>query len=153
VGPRAFLGTVVKRKIPSPYRDSNPRTSNPQSSATPLSYSDIVTLIIFVKLVKLLSLCLAKPRVMETYQLLNLAQCHEDIRKSGGITPCILDLGTTWRCVVSFMPRPLYPRGKSTTIPIGWEAEFVPEPVWKRWRREKIPSLDLLGFERRSSSP
>jgi hypothetical protein len=26
VGPRAVLGTVVKRKIPSPCRESNPRT-------------------------------------------------------------------------------------------------------------------------------
>jgi len=29
---------------------------------------------------------------------------------SGGIGPPILDLGTRWRWVVSFMPRPLYPQ-------------------------------------------
>jgi hypothetical protein len=34
VGPRA----VVRRKIPSPYRDSNHRSSSPKPSDTPLSY-------------------------------------------------------------------------------------------------------------------
>jgi len=29
VGLRAFLDAVVRRKIPNPYRDSNPRSSNP----------------------------------------------------------------------------------------------------------------------------
>jgi hypothetical protein len=32
---------------------------------------------------------------------------------SGGISPCILDLSTRWRWVVSFMPWLLYPRGKN----------------------------------------
>jgi len=31
---------------------------------------------------------------------------------SGGIAPRILHLGTRWRWVVSFTPRPLYPHGK-----------------------------------------
>jgi len=31
---------------------------------------------------------------------------------SGGIAPSILDLGTRWRCVVSFTSRSPYPRGK-----------------------------------------
>jgi hypothetical protein len=30
---------------------------------------------------------------------------------SGSITPCILDLGTRWRWMVSFTPRPLYLQG------------------------------------------
>jgi hypothetical protein len=38
VGPRACLDVVVKRKIPSPCRDSNPRSSSPLPSATPMSY-------------------------------------------------------------------------------------------------------------------
>jgi len=29
VGPRAGLDAVVRRKIPSPYRDSNPQSSSP----------------------------------------------------------------------------------------------------------------------------
>jgi hypothetical protein len=38
VGPRAGLDEVVKRKIPSTYRDSNPRSSSPEPSAIPLNY-------------------------------------------------------------------------------------------------------------------
>jgi hypothetical protein len=38
VGPRTGLDTMEKRKIPSPCRDSNPRSSSPQPSAIPLSY-------------------------------------------------------------------------------------------------------------------
>jgi hypothetical protein len=37
---------------------------------------------------------------------------------SGGIVPCILDLGTRWRRVVSFRRRPLYPQGKSPWYPL-----------------------------------
>jgi hypothetical protein len=33
VGPRAFLDAVVKRKIPSPHRESNPKTPIVQSVA------------------------------------------------------------------------------------------------------------------------
>jgi hypothetical protein len=36
---------------------------------------------------------------------------------SGGIAPRI-DLGTRWRRVVSFTPRPLYPQGKSPWYPL-----------------------------------
>jgi hypothetical protein len=32
---------------------------------------------------------------------------------SGGIAPCILDLGTRWRWVVNFTPWPLYPRERA----------------------------------------
>jgi hypothetical protein len=37
---------------------------------------------------------------------------------SEGIAPLILDLGIRWRWVVSFMPRPLYPQGKSPWYPL-----------------------------------
>jgi hypothetical protein len=40
VGARAGLDAVVKRKIPSPCRDSNPLSSSPYSSPIPLSYAD-----------------------------------------------------------------------------------------------------------------
>jgi hypothetical protein len=49
----------------------------------------------------MLSLCLTKHYAKKTY-------CG-----SAGIAPRILDLGTRWRWVVSFTPRPLYPQGKS----------------------------------------
>jgi len=34
---------------------------------------------------------------------------HENIWWSGGVAPCLLNLGTRWMRVVSFTPRPLYP--------------------------------------------
>jgi len=37
---------------------------------------------------------------------------------SGGIAALILDLSTRWRCVVSFMPWPLYSKGKSLWYPL-----------------------------------
>jgi len=38
---------------------------------------------------------------------------------SGGIAHCILNLGTRWRWVVSFMPRKLYyPQGKNLRYPL-----------------------------------
>jgi hypothetical protein len=37
---------------------------------------------------------------------------------SGGIASRILDLGTRWKWVVSFTPRPLYPKGKSPWYPL-----------------------------------
>jgi hypothetical protein len=57
---------------------------------------------------------------------------------SGCIDPHFLDLGTSWRWVVSFKPLPLYTRGNSPSVPIGQEAGWAPEPVWTMWRRENF---------------
>jgi hypothetical protein len=64
---------------------------------------------------------------------------------SGGIAP-LIDLGTRWRCVVSFTPQPLYPReGYPGTHWIGgWvSSRAVLDAVVKR----KTPS------PRRKSNP
>jgi hypothetical protein len=37
---------------------------------------------------------------------------------NGGITPCILNLSTRWRWMVSSTPRPLYPRRRSSRYPL-----------------------------------
>jgi hypothetical protein len=50
--------------------------------------------------------------------VLNEAPRHEDVLGSGGIAPHIFDLGTTWRWVVSFTPRPLYLQGKIPWYPL-----------------------------------
>jgi hypothetical protein len=50
--------------------------------------------------------------------LTNYALRHEGVWGSGCIDPHFLDLGTSWRWVVSFTPRPLYPRGKSPRYPL-----------------------------------
>jgi hypothetical protein len=39
---------------------------------------------------------------------------------NGSIAPRIHDLGTRWRCVVSFTARPFYPQGKSPWYPLDW---------------------------------
>jgi hypothetical protein len=43
----------------------------------------------------------------------NWAPSHENVLGSGGLTTRILDLGTTWRWVVTFTRRSLYPQRKS----------------------------------------
>jgi len=48
----------------------------------------------------------------------HLYLCHEEVLGSGGIAPCILNLGTRWRWVVSSTPRLLYPRRKSLRFPL-----------------------------------
>jgi hypothetical protein len=50
--------------------------------------------------------------------------------------PHFLDLGTSWRWVDSFTPRPLYPTGKQFLVLIGYEAGWTPEPVWTMQRSE-----------------
>jgi hypothetical protein len=61
---------------------------------------------------------------------------HEGVWGSGCIDPRFLELGISWRWVVSFTPRPLYPRGKNPRVPIRYEAGWAPEPVWTIWRSE-----------------
>jgi hypothetical protein len=36
---------------------------------------------------------------------------------SGGLVP-LINFGTRWRCVVNFVPQPLYPRDKNTRHPL-----------------------------------
>jgi hypothetical protein len=42
----------------------------------------------------------------------------KDAWGSGCTDPHILDLGTSWRLVVSFTPRSIYPQGKSHRYPL-----------------------------------
>jgi hypothetical protein len=63
---------------------------------------------------------------------------------SGGIAPRILDLGTRWRWVVSFTPRPLYPRGNSPAYPLD---RRLGGPQSRCGRGEEKNSQPLLGLE------
>jgi hypothetical protein len=58
---------------------------------------------------------------------------------SGGIAPLILDLGTRWRFVVSFTPRPLYSQGKSPWYPLDRRLGG-PQSRSGRGGEDKIPS-------------
>jgi hypothetical protein len=82
---------------------------------------------------------------------------------SGCIAPLILELGTRWRWVVSFTPRPLYPQGKSPWYPLdrglggpqsssgrgGEEKNSHPLPGFEPWnpdRPARSPKLYRLSY-------
>jgi hypothetical protein len=90
VGPRAVLDALVMRKIPSPRRESNPRTAIVQPVAQRYTDWTITALLFF-----------------------NWAPHHEGVLGSGSAAPLILVLGTRWRWMVSFTPRLRYPHGKN----------------------------------------
>jgi hypothetical protein len=72
-----------------------------------------------------LSLCLTKYYAMKTYW------------GNGSIAPRIHILGTRWRWVVSFKPRPLYPQG---TNPWHNQDGRIPKASRTQWRGEKFPA-------------
>jgi hypothetical protein len=72
----------------------------------------------------------------------NYSLRHEDVWGSGCIDPRFLDLGTSWRSVVSFTPRPLYLRGKSSRYPLDTRLDG-PQSRYGRCGEEKI--LDHTG--------
>jgi hypothetical protein len=64
---------------------------------------------------------------------------------------CVLDLGISWRWVVSFTPRPLYPLGKSPCYTIDRRLG-EPQSRFVRCDEEKIltlPGLELRPLDRR----
>jgi hypothetical protein len=61
---------------------------------------------------------------------------------SGYIDPHFLDLGTSWRWVVSFTPRPLYPRGKGPRYPLD---RRLSGPQSQSGRRGEEKILDHTG--------
>jgi len=56
---------------------------------------------------------------------------------SGGTAPHILNLSTTQRSVVNFMPQLLYIQGKSFQYPLYRRLGGAPEPVWMQWQKKK----------------
>jgi len=85
-------------------------------------------------------MCLTKPHGMKVYSVLNRRIRHEDVLESGGLAPHVLNLGARWKSVVNFTNHPLYTRGNGPgNHCVG--GCVAPEPVWTRWRREKIPAL------------
>jgi hypothetical protein len=83
------------------------------------------------------------------YKKLYLCFYQEDVLGSGDTVPCILNIGTRWRWVVSFTPRPIYSRGKSSWYPLQWRLGGSPEPVWTWWEKSRI----LPGMKPQPPSP
>jgi hypothetical protein len=74
--------------------------------------------------------------------MIRQASCH------GGKALCILDFGTRWCWVVSFMLCHILPLGKEPLVPIGYEAAWVLESVsqnWWWWWREVPASAKNLN--------
>jgi hypothetical protein len=65
---------------------------------------------------------------------------------SGCIDPHFLEIGTSWRWVVSSRPRPFYPRGKSICYPLYMR---FGEPQSRSGRRGEEKLLTLSGLELR----
>jgi hypothetical protein len=87
-----------------------------------------------------------KKKVKLSLCLTNSALRHEDLWGSGCIDPHFLDLNTSWRWVVSFTHRPLYPRERapSTHCIGGWV-----DPSAGLDDVEKRKCLTLPGLELR----
>jgi hypothetical protein len=79
-----------------------------------------------------------KVKVKLSLYLTNWALCHEGIWGSGCIYPHFLDLGTSWRWVVSFTPWPLYTRGKSPQYSLD---RRLGGPQSRSGRREEVKIL------------
>jgi len=47
---------------------------------------------------------------------------------------------------VSFMPQPLYPRGKDSLVQTGQEAGCAPEPVWMQQGAEIMHSSRSVSY-------
>jgi hypothetical protein len=91
----------------------------PNSGLDPFRYANSVGKCVCLYLSSTLSFSFligSKGKVVPV--LTNQVLRHEDVWGSGCIDPRILDLGTSWRWVVSFTHRPLYLRGKSPLYPL-----------------------------------
>jgi hypothetical protein len=87
-----------------------------------------------------------KPNTLWT----NLPLCYEGVWGSGCIDPHFIDLSISWRWVVSFTPRSLYPRGKTSPVPIvcGWVDHRASLDFMKKWKflsqRDSNPDSSVL---------
>jgi hypothetical protein len=78
---------------------------------------------------------------------------HEgDIWGSGWIVPRFLHFGTSWRWVVSFTPRPLYPHTHCTG---GWVSQITGRDDVEKRNILRVPGLEFptLGRPARDQSP
>jgi hypothetical protein len=92
-----------------------------------------------------LSLCLTKEALR-----------HEDVWGSGYIDPCFLDLGTSWRWVVSFTARSLDLRGNSPRYQLARRLRGPQSRSGRHWRSKNScpsPGLELRPFGHPARSP
>jgi len=70
-----------------------------------------------------------------------------------GLVPRVMNLCSRWKCVVSFMPRPLYPPTAETGT--HWMGgRMATEPVQAFWRRKKSRTpANQITIPRSSNTP
>jgi hypothetical protein len=101
-------------------------------------HEPLLTHFCLISLVKVkLSLCLT-----------NYALRHEDVLWSGCIDPRILDLGTSWRWVVNFTHRSLYPGERVPRYSLDRRLDG-PQNQSGRQGEKSCPYWDSLGLELR----
>jgi hypothetical protein len=76
--------------------------------------------------------------------LTNYAQRHKDILESRCIDPHFLDLGSRWRWVASFSPRPLYALVKSPQYPLD---RGLSGSQSRSWRRAEVIIISPTGTQ------
>jgi hypothetical protein len=91
---------------------------------------------------------------MKSLCFTNWALCHEGVWGSGCIDPHFLDLGTSWRWVVSFTPLSLYPReGAPCTYWIGgWMGPRAGLDDLEKRKFLTLPGLELRPLDRPARS-
>jgi hypothetical protein len=77
---------------------------------------------------------------------IKLCLCYEDVWWNGGVIPLILTPITGYRWVVSFILRPLLPRGKDRAqYPCGMRIWWGADAVWTLGRTGKVFLLPEIG--------
>jgi hypothetical protein len=84
-------------------------------------------------------------RYLNWYRSSRVCTHNEGISRSGSTVPLILNLGITWRLVVSFVLSPLYPHKKRVPVSSEQKAGWAPEPVRTLWSRQKSSSLAAIS--------
>jgi hypothetical protein len=148
VGPRARLDAVVKRKIPSPQWESNPRTPIVQPVAQ--RYTDLA---ITALMKPRFRSKIAPPQINclrilhEAYSLSdrqrkavpvpNYIRSREDVWGSGVVALRILNRGIRLK-----MSSQVHAPAALPPVPISQEAGWTPDLVWMQWRKtESLPRL------------
>jgi hypothetical protein len=75
------------------------------------------------------------------------------VRQNKGIDPHFLDLGTSWRWVVRFTPRPLHPRGKSLRHPLDRRLGGPQNQSGRRGEEKILDPTETRTPTPRSSTP
>jgi hypothetical protein len=98
-------------------------------------------------------ICHSHVEVQLSLCLTNYALRHEGVWGRGCIDPRFLDIGTSWRWVVNFTPRPLYPRGRSPQHPLDMRLGEPQNRCGRRGEKKILDPIKILTSNPLPSSP